>query len=708
MSDPKVTEPRPHLKIALLGIAVSIVFLGSMLAETEGHFVPQVADLYLIAQYAKGFAEGHPFQFNLGDAPTTGATSLLHTAFLAIAHLVGFRGEGLIAFAILSGAMLAVLTALQAYRASRSLSASTEVAMLSAVLILLNGPLAWSFHYGADIALVLFLAMWLFRAWIESSDSERGTRFILPACLLAFTRPEALLLVSVLAGWLTWDAKRQEGRWRLNVRWLLPVVCAVASATIVWVFTGSAANTSFSQKLLSENWGLFVAAVFSVEYWSDLLRGVLLGFYPSTARLGLGSGNAPFYAPPFLMIFVGVALLRRTRETSRAFGFLMASVATIIAITPTIHLGVHSNRYVLFTLPPLLVLFSTGLKSVSDALASPLDSPAARTFRSLSAVSIVFGLLSVARFALVYADGASLVYRQDEAVFDFIVKKLPTNASFLSNGVSIEYRTGRRSINLSGVVSPGFSEILPVETEASAFELLSRKTAGPTPPYLIASNSYIDSSPAWEALVGGPPLFVTSSLASSEFAIYPTRSDLLGRQSSLVSADVPVTLKEVDTLNVTDPLDERAHHYRWRSSVGTRSLFATLKIDTYRGTGRGAGTILADGGRIIIGNEEMSFDTPQANSSLWIVVRTNPEPSARLRHPEGERRLDMHIAETVVRFTTSRGRTDWIKTPLVEGWNEVTYRIPANLVTAPSTRLMIEGRYAAYGYHIFQSAPSPH
>ncbi|MEO8359972.1 MAG: hypothetical protein ABI672_08080 [Vicinamibacteria bacterium] len=704
MSDPQVPEPRPHLKIALLGIAVSIIFLGSMLVETDGHFVPQVADLYLIAQYAKGFAEGHPFQFNVGDAPTTGATSLLHTVFLAVAHLVGFRGEGLIAFAILSGAVFAVLTALQAYRASRCLSPSADVAMLSAVLILLNGPLAWSFHYGADIALVLFLAMWLFRTWIEPSDSGSGTRFILPACLLAFTRPEALLLVSVLAVWLIWDAKRQEGRWRLNVRWLLPVACGVASATLVRIFTGSAANTSFSQKLLSENWGLFSAAVFSVEYWSDLLRGVLLGFYPSTARLGLGSGNAPFYAPPLLLIFVGIALLRRERETRRALGFLVASLATIIAITPTIHMGVHSNRYVLFTLPPLLVLFCTGLKSVSDALAVPLDSPAVRIFRSLAAVSVVFGLLSVARFALVYADAASSVYRQDEAVFDFILKKLPENASFLSNGVSIEYRTGRRSVNLSGVVSPGFSEILPVETEASAFELLSRKGAGPLPPYLIASNSYIDSSPAWEALVGGPPLFVTSSLASSELAIYPTRSDLLGRQSSLISADVPATLKEVDTLNVTDPLDERAHHYRWRSSVGTRSLFATLKLDTYTGTGRGAGTVLADGGRIIIGSEEMTLDTPQASSDLWIVVRTNPEPSARLRHPEGERRLEMHMTESVVRFNTSRGRTDWIKTTLVQGWNEVLYQIPSAMLTPPMTTLTVEGTYASYYYRAFQQA----
>ncbi len=57
-----------------------------MLFETSGHFVPQVADLYLIAQYAKGFAEGHAFQYNQGDAPTSGAT-MPRRQFLARALL---------------------------------------------------------------------------------------------------------------------------------------------------------------------------------------------------------------------------------------------------------------------------------------------------------------------------------------------------------------------------------------------------------------------------------------------------------------------------------------------------------------------------------------------------------------------------------------------------------------------------------------------
>jgi hypothetical protein len=307
----------------------------------------------------------------------------------------------------------------------------------------------------------------------------------------------------------------------------------------------------------------------------------------------------------------------------------------------------------------------------------------------------------------VYADSAVSVYKKDEALFDFIRTRLPENATFLNNGTAIEYRTGRRSVNLSGVVTPGFADILPVETEAAAFELLSRPSFGALPPYFIAFDSYIAGSPAGAALVSGPPLFVTSSLESSELAIYPTRRDLVGRQLQWVRFEPPADSVRVDSLNVADPIDEKNHAYKWRSSVGTRSLFATLKLDKYLGDERGAGTEVADGGRVIMGFEELELSTPAGNADLWVVARTNPEPSARLRHPEGERRVDIGMPESALRFSTPLGRTEWFRTPLAAGWNEVSYRVPASLLGRPKTRLRIDGRYASYGYAFYQRSLEP-
>ena len=100
----QVAVPRAALLVCV-AVLVATAFLASMLAATQGRFVPQVLDLYLIAQYAKSMAEGHPFQYHPGDPATTGATSLLHTALLALAHRLGAHGEALIASAVLSGAV---------------------------------------------------------------------------------------------------------------------------------------------------------------------------------------------------------------------------------------------------------------------------------------------------------------------------------------------------------------------------------------------------------------------------------------------------------------------------------------------------------------------------------------------------------------------------------------------------------------------------
>src|SRR5262245_9715570 len=90
----------------LARLPVALPFVGLMRRGTDAHFAPQVVDLYVIGQYAKAMAEGHPFRYNPGEPPSLGATSVLHTAILAVAHGLGARGEALVAFAIALGALL--------------------------------------------------------------------------------------------------------------------------------------------------------------------------------------------------------------------------------------------------------------------------------------------------------------------------------------------------------------------------------------------------------------------------------------------------------------------------------------------------------------------------------------------------------------------------------------------------------------------------
>src|SRR5436190_4629382 len=194
--------PRPPASLVLLALAVALVFLAFMLAATDGQFVPQVVDLYLVCQYARALAEGHPFRYNPGDAPSTGATSLLHTALLAVPHALGIRGEALIAFAIVTGIAFFCLTVALAFRVGRLLGGDRE-GVLAGVLVALGGPVVWGFLYGSDIALFMLLAMWLLAGWLEGWAAGTARRWVVPAVLLSLARPEGLPLALILAAaWL--------------------------------------------------------------------------------------------------------------------------------------------------------------------------------------------------------------------------------------------------------------------------------------------------------------------------------------------------------------------------------------------------------------------------------------------------------------------------------------------------------------------------
>lgn len=65
--------------------------------------------------------------------------------------------------------------------------------------------------------------------------------------------------------------------------------------------------------------------------------------------------------------------------------------------------------------------------------------------------------------------------------------------------------------------------------------------------------------------------------------------------------------------------------------------------------------------------------------------------------------MDLTMPESALRVGTSRGRTDWMRMKLEPGWNETVHRLPAALLEGAKTRFLIEGRYAAYSYWVFQA-----
>jgi hypothetical protein len=661
----------------LLTALVSAAFLAALLHATAGRAVPPVADLYVVCQYARMLAEGHPFRYHAGEPATSGATSLLHTAWLALGWRAGFRGESLVGFAIASGAGLFALTAALATRLAARLSGD-GAGLLAGALVALGGPVAWGFLYGSDIALFLFLATWLFERLVATWGAPASGSAVTAAVLLSVARPEGLPIGLALA--LVWLAR---GGGPLS---LLPAAAGAAVRGLERVLTGSWLPSSAADKSLFAAYGADGALALLSEYVVDVVRGLLLGFYPSQAPLGLARGWASLCFPPLGLLFVIAALLRCGTPV-RLWAGLIAGVWMLGA--PNLFLGVHFNRYLLWAFPSLLVLVAVGARRWLEP----------RLFRACAATFLVLGGASTLRFALLYGEMAGSLARRELEAARFITDHVPERARVANVATSVDYLTGRPGLNLHGVTSAAFFGGRAAEREASMLEALARLPPEDRPPYLLSSERAQESQPTLQALAAGAPLFRTASLSDDELLLFETRFDAFEAAPSPrlpTVLEAVAGLEPVDSLNVGDPPDERRHDYRAHGDLGALRVAAGARV-----AGLPWGERLADAGRAVLGSE--SFVLSHApGRDLVLVLRTAPDLQVALWRPGGVTRHELGFAKLKLAFEANGRPVGELAVEPQPGWHEAALRVPAAALGEGRTRLRVRGRFASFRYWAFQ------
>jgi hypothetical protein len=686
--------------LAALATVVVLVFLASLLMATQGHFVPQVADLYVVCQYAKAMAEGHPFRYNPGEPPSTGATSLLHTTWLALGHAVGARGEGLVAFAVLSGAAFYAVSVFIAYQAARRLAGERE-GRLAGALLALGGPVVWGYLYGADVALAMLLALWLFDRTIAEWGRAGIALGVLAATLLVLTRPEALLAALALGAAWSFGPFGLLG-YRRALAWL-PAAAAAAVALLYRSLTGAWGGSSVADKALAANYSLSDSVALVAEYLADVLRGLLLGFYPSQTPVGFARGWAPFFFPPLGLLLVLLAVAHppeRWKSPVRLWAVIVGGVWVLAA--PNMFMGVHFNRYLLWALPSLLVLCAVGLGSLARLVAREDVVLEARVFRTGAGLMLVSGALATLRFAAFYGDMAGELNRRDLAAARWIATSLPQGTTLANLATSVEYLTGHRNVNLHGVTSPAFFGGRTAEREAAVFEGLARLPAHERPQYLITTVSNQETLATLPLLVDGPPLFRTSSF-SDEILIHRMRYDLVGGNARIYlpgSLEATRGKTEVDRLNVCDSQDEARHGYEFRSRLGNLRLHGTARIAAYPAAGAPSETVV-DGGRAILGYESFQVSV-QPGRELTIVMRTAESVEANVYRAAGSGTLSLTVAEAGL---VLRVDDEVVSRPAIRpgpGWHEAVLRVPGSLLRSERAHLELTGRYASFFYWFFQ------
>jgi hypothetical protein len=234
--------------VAWLALAALLLYAfgAAALRANGGELCPPLDDTFIHFQYAARLAEGDPYRYQAGAAASSGATSLLWSALLAVGVKLGFGGMGLFRWA-LGIEVVAVAATLWHTRRWLARVADPRTALAGTLALALTGPWLWGAFSGMEIALYsAAIAGVLDLGYDDRPTARRGG--LAWACVLALVRPEGALLAAALfalrvvgARMRTRNAAEAAGA---ALPWALPVLLGAIQPALNLAYTGVLASSS--------------------------------------------------------------------------------------------------------------------------------------------------------------------------------------------------------------------------------------------------------------------------------------------------------------------------------------------------------------------------------------------------------------------------------------------------------------------------------
>jgi hypothetical protein len=521
-----------------------------VLRATGGIPAVPLDDSYIHFQFARSFAEGHPFVYSPGTAPVAGATSLLWPLLLALPQLCGVAGTALIPWAWAFGFVALGLLGYESARAAERVT-SPRIAWLAGMLVLSFSANTWFAASGMEVVPLAWLLTRCARRaaeWLEG-DGRRPWELFLLAAVAPAMRPEGVLGTALIA--LAFAA-RERGRRRLLG--VLALGFSALPPVVYLAFTGQATQTTTLVKWLPFSPYLTTPALLAQVYsnvqlfWVTLLDGQLW----SAAYLPEHSRFIAWLALPSL-IFAGQA----RRANARAGLLVLLGLGILL---PTTYDSFLWNR--LRYLWPFAAPWLIGLVALSDQLGeiAALWRPALGALRYLLVAGC--GLLLCSKFPFALDDlalSSSAISSQHVELGTWAKQALDRAAPIGVNDTgAIAYFSGHPVFDIVGLTTVGEARYWSAGA-GSRFEHYERLPRAALPRYFIVY-------PEWFAI----PQLLGECL--QERTVHAT---ILGGQTMLAcvadyallgSGEQPGNPEfwrrvPLDSLDVADLESEAEHHY---------------------------------------------------------------------------------------------------------------------------------------------------
>jgi hypothetical protein len=368
---------------ALLLIAVGF----AIVLWKAGTTIPYpLDDAFIYQRYARLLGAGEFFAYNPGEEMTSGATSPLWAALCAIPYALHLPRAASILFAgaLSFGCLLLLVGA--AYELTKR-AAHCLASVGTVVLLAVCGYV----HYFALAGMETMFFGWLLMATMlaaaryEQRPTGRSrTALLVWAALLPWGRPEGLIVLVLVAGWMAWRdgdlrAKSQEGATadavpRAGRALAGPVWPWLPLAFVPWAMwmialkigTGTIEPNGLALKGLLANPTATLPE--KLGFVGDALGALFTRFYANDFEyVPLREADALFH-PPWLLAIAAFGFLvtaARRGESLPRPGFVLLTLATIVVGVGSTTLNEsywsHNYRYQAPYQPPLLVGYALGL-----------------------------------------------------------------------------------------------------------------------------------------------------------------------------------------------------------------------------------------------------------------------------------------------------------------------------------------------------------
>ncbi len=666
--------------ILIITLVISIFYLCSMFYYTIGHLSAPLDDTFIFLQYTWQLIHGHPLQYNTGDPPTTGATSIIYPLFLIPGFLLGLDKVAILYYTFSLGVIFLTISGWLVFNIGKRLI-NYQIGVLMCLLFLFNGPIIWVFLSGMDAGLfTTSILATMYLLLLELEDKEQRYKWtILTASFMTLARPEGFFLSIIIFGSIFW-LKRIK-----NYYFLIPIGLGIGQIGLNYIFNGTlSANTMTAKSVLTKpNVNLLDMVATTGKYYAYVLKDIFSGFngeFSILMETNEGRQVSLYFAPFSLIFFLFGAFFLILKEKSK-FGIIVSVCFFIgtLAVATALPFKWHWHRYLIPFYSIFIIWTLLGVYHFSHLISKAVSSldNFKYVFYGLTSFLLCFTFLGTIYFGVAYGKNCKDIYFQQLTLGRWIDENLPKDAIIAVNDLgALKYYGDRYVIDMLGLGTKGMARSW-VNGAGSVYEHLENLDPKYYPQYfIIYPNWFVFDKLGMlqEEIAQFKLLQPTIAGSGAPMVVYKIDWEFAHSGDEIQSTNILTQLegyKLIDRVDVADVQNELKHKYKfWESEpgmyYGMNYQDQAIKLPCLEEPGK----VIIDAGRMITAGERMVIET-KPGRDLKIVKRTMTFTP-----------LEVYINDKLIGVWNHRNAED--------NWTETIYNIAGSQITSDKTKVRLE------------------